>query len=207
MDSHINEQGLQIENEVNQHFLKWTWRTTSGATFQKKNSPMKYLFSVMSILLATALAAQITDLQIQEQQAALQSLAKTAIVQQTGDGNDVQLNIDGDQNIAILQQGAGNLFNTNMHGYLNQAVTIQRGDGNTHQLSLSGSSNNVNVLQEGNSNTIIQDLQGVSELDILLSQYGSGHEIIQQEFGTSNTPISVTQQGSPMTIIIGTGGN
>lgn len=171
---------------------------------------MKHFFFLISISWALVAQSQVSDdiiLNLHQQQALLQSSERAAFVEQVGNGNQVNLNVTGNQVIAVLQQGNANIFNSTQNGDLNKATSIQKGDLNRHELTLDGFGNKINILQEGNSNNIEQDLHSVSNLDIGLIQLGDGHEIIQHATGTSNTPITVTQQGSPMQIIITSGGN
>lgn len=175
-----------------------------------KKATMKHLLSILLISCAIVVKSQVSDdilMSLQEQHALLQSMERAAFVEQVGDGNQVNLNVSGNQVIAVLQQGGFNVFSTNITGDLNKSTIIQKGDLNRHELAIDGFGNKINILQEGNSNNIEQDLHNVSNLDIGLIQLGDGHEIIQHATGTSNTPITVTQQGSPMQIIITSGGN
>lgn len=171
---------------------------------------MKYLFLLLTAVFGLDINAQNTgdpNLSFQEIQASLQNIERAAFIEQAGDGNQFQLNADGNQVIAILQAGASNDVFTDLSGDDNKIVTEQTGNQNHYELLLDGQSNRIKVLQQGNTNTISQDLQGVTNLDIEFSQFGDGHEIIHEEFGISDMPISIVQQGSPMKVIVTSGGN
>lgn len=100
-------------------------------------------------------------------------------------GNAADISVDGDMNVADLQQGseigAGNVATLMVQGSGNQALLSQ--------LAFAGEANRIDLLQQGDGNSA------------MLTQMGDGNRIDLQQLGDLNDA-TVSQFGSALAIAL-----
>ncbi|CCG98078.1 hypothetical protein FAES_0064 [Fibrella aestuarina BUZ 2] len=98
---------------------------------------------------------------VTQQQAVLASQAATGAsadlvtLSQRGSGNQAYYRAPAGNQVAMIQDGDGNLLNLSLNGNLNNYLLEQRGNGNTLTLDgMQGDKLNVQVRQAGNGNDL-----------------------------------------------------
>lgn len=97
---------------------------------------------------------------VTQQQAVLANQAGTAAadlvtLSQRGAGNQAYYRAPAGNQVAMIQDGDGNLLNLSLNGNLNNYLLEQRGNGNTLTLDgMQGDKLNVQVRQAGNGNDL-----------------------------------------------------
>lgn len=116
--------------------------------------------------------------------------SNTAVIEQVGNYNQVNVNQFGNANLAVIQQ-AGNRI---------MSLVNQFGSGNVYGSRLTGDNHYLDVSQIGSNNLYLLEYSGDKTLNHTVQQIGNNLQAIQ--VGSISKPFSIKEQGSGMKILI-----